>query len=187
MYFPYEIAFPESKHLKEYNFTKDHIFRIHYPSIVSLKFNFFDLLQNFLFFIYFSLLGGRNEFLGSDRSDGIQPQQEEEEEEEDAGLSAASAPRRSASPLNMGRLHSLAGRTLLSRAPLPCEGCPPSLPDGTAEPGPPRSFRSEKEPLYPLFILFTESLKASPISPSSPIIQPLFHTGCHCLPQEACY
>lgn len=47
VYFPYEIAFPKSKHLKEYNFTKDHIFQIHYPSIVSLKFNFFDLLQFF--------------------------------------------------------------------------------------------------------------------------------------------
>lgn len=51
VYFPYEIAFPESKHLKEYNFTKDHIFQIHYPSIVSLKFNFFDLLQIF-FWVY---------------------------------------------------------------------------------------------------------------------------------------
>ena len=94
VYFPYEIAFPESKHLKEYNFTKDHIFQIHYPSIVSLKFNFFDLLQIF----FLSLLGGRNEFLGGvrqrDRSDRIQPQREEEEEKEDAGLCAGSAPRR---------------------------------------------------------------------------------------------
>lgn len=57
MYSPYEIAFPESKHLKEYNFTKDHIFQIHYPSIASLKFNFFDLLQ--IFSVY---QGNGNEF-----------------------------------------------------------------------------------------------------------------------------
>lgn len=57
VYFPYETAFPESKHLKEYNFTKDHIFQIHYPSIVSLKFNFFDLLQ-----ISWVYRGNGNEF-----------------------------------------------------------------------------------------------------------------------------
>lgn len=59
VYFPYEIAFSESKHLKEYNFTKDHIFQIHYPSIVSLKFNFFDLLQ-----IFWVCWGNGNEFHG---------------------------------------------------------------------------------------------------------------------------
>lgn len=47
VYFPSEIALPQSRRLKEENFTKDRVSHIRSPSTGSLKFNFFDLLQGF--------------------------------------------------------------------------------------------------------------------------------------------
>lgn len=56
VYFPSEIALPQSRRLKEENFTKDRVSHIRSPSTGSLKFNFFDFVAGI--FLGGILLGG---------------------------------------------------------------------------------------------------------------------------------